>query len=206
MLEPHAVVAVHRDGIESLAGFGSTAPPSLWSTQVCGVWTGADLAGHVLAVSRWYHQWLDRAEAGEVEPPFRLEAMATENQRALNALEPGTGPDRLAAFRRSALAYLDRVEPHWALPYGYPAGTITVGEHAALGAMEWHAHAWDLARALGRDHRPVDPDTLAAAVLPAWAARRGRVGGTSRRAAGSVARRLSRDPWTLLLRNTGRRP
>jgi len=206
MADRDAVLAVHRDGIEALAGFGATASAELWSTQVCGVWSGAELAGHVLLVSRWYHEWLDRAEAGESDPPFPARQLATYNQAALNALEGSPGPERLVEFRRSAMAYADRVEQRWDLPYGFPYGTVKAGQHAALAAMEWHAHAWDLARGIGEDHRPVDPETLASAVMEAWSARRGVVGRTVRRSVIPLARGAVRDPWPFLLRNTGRHP
>jgi hypothetical protein len=200
------LLAVHRDGVEALAGFGSTAAPALWERQVCGMWTGAELAGHVLRVSGWYHEWLDRAEAGESDPPFPAKQLATQNQQALNSLPLSSGPERLAAFRRRATEYTARLERHWDLPYGFPFGTVTAGQHAALGAMEWHAHAWDLARASGSDHRPVDPDTLAAGVVDAWSARHGPVRRVVRRSASPLLRGALRDPWPFLLRNTGRHP
>jgi uncharacterized protein (TIGR03083 family) len=206
VVDREAVLAVHRDGIEALAGFGSTAPDALWSAPACGVWTGAELAGHVLAVSTWYHDWLDRAEAGESDPPFPLKRLATENQQALNAMPGSSGPDRLQEFRRSALDYLDRVEAQWDLPYGYPAGTITAGQHAALAAMEWHAHAWDLARAAGGDHHPVDPDALADAVIDAWTARHRTPKRQAQRCLAPLVKRTKRDPWHVLLKNTGRHP
>jgi uncharacterized protein (TIGR03083 family) len=206
MADRQAVLAVHRDGIEALAGFGSTAPESLWSRQVCGMWTGAELAGHVLLVSRWYHEWLDRAEAGTTDPPFPAKQLPSRNQAALNALAGSSGPDRLADFRRSATEYTDRLAGTWDLRYGFPSGTVTAGQHAALGAMEWHAHAWDLAQAGGTDHRPVDADTLADAVLEAWTARHGALRRAGRRSVVPLVRRSVRDPWTFLLRNTGRHP
>jgi hypothetical protein len=204
VVDRRGVLAVHRDGIEALAGFGATADPALWSTQVCGVWTGAELAGHVLTVSRWYHQWLDRAEAGESDPPFPAKQLATQNQQALNSLPAGSGPDRLVEFRRSALDYVARLEDDWELRYGFPFGTVAAGQHAALAAMEWHAHAWDLAQAAGTDHCPVDADTLMAAVLDAWSSRHGAIRRTARRSAMPLVRRAVRDPWLFLLRNTGR--
>jgi uncharacterized protein (TIGR03083 family) len=198
------VLAVHRDGIEALAGFGPAADPELWSRQVCGMWTGGELAGHVLQVSRWYHQWLDRAEAGESDPPFPAKQLATQNQQALNSLPLSSGPERLATFRRSAVDYTQRLEGTWDLPYGFPSGTVTAGQHAAVAAMEWHAHAWDLARASGADHRPVDPDTLLEAVVDAWSGRHGAVRRVVGRSASPVVRRVVGDPWPFLLRNTGR--
>jgi hypothetical protein len=206
MVDRRAVLAVHRDGIEAIAGFGATAPDALWSTTVCGVWDGAELAGHVLVVSAWYHEWLDRAEAGESSPPFPARQMATRNQTALNQLDASSGPDRLVDFRRSATGYADRLEESWDLAYGFPFGTVKAGQHAALAAMEWHAHAWDLARGMGEDHRPVDPETLGAAVMEAWSARHGAVRRTLRRSMIPVARRAMQDPWPFLLRQTGRHP
>ena len=206
MVDRDAVLAVHRDGIEAVAGFGATAPEELWTTTVCGVWDAAELAGHVLVVSGWYHEWLDRAEAGESDPPFSSRQLATRNQGALNALDAASGPSRLVDFRRSATAYADRLEGAWDLRYGFPFGTVTAGQHAALGAMEWHAHAWDLARGIGEDHRPVDPETLASGVMEAWSARHGAVRRTLRRSVIPLARGAVRDPWPFLLRNTGRHP
>jgi hypothetical protein len=39
---------------------------------------------------------------------------------------------------------------------------VTVGGMAGAACAEWHLHAWDLARALGKDYFPADPDILAA--------------------------------------------
>ena len=39
---------------------------------------------------------------------------------------------------------------------------MTVGGMAGAACAEWHLHAWDLARALGKDYSPADPDLLAA--------------------------------------------
>ena len=39
---------------------------------------------------------------------------------------------------------------------------MTVGGMAGAACAEWHLHAWDLARALGKDYSPADPDILAA--------------------------------------------
>ena len=37
---------------------------------------------------------------------------------------------------------------------------------AGAACAEWHLHAWDLARSLGKDYRPADPEL----VLTAWRA------------------------------------
>ena len=41
---------------------------------------------------------------------------------------------------------------------------MTVGGMAGAACAEWHLHAWDLARSLGKDYRPADPGL----VLAAW--------------------------------------
>ena len=35
-----------------------------------------------------------------------------------------------------------------------------MGGMAGAACAEWHLHAWDLARAQGKDYRPADPDML----------------------------------------------
>ena len=44
--------------------------------------------------------------------------------------------------------------------------TVTVGGMAGAACAEWQLHAWDLARALGKDYRPASPET----VLGGWRA------------------------------------
>jgi hypothetical protein len=39
---------------------------------------------------------------------------------------------------------------------------VTVGGTVGAACAEWHLHAWDLARALGQDYSPADPDILVA--------------------------------------------
>ena len=57
---------------------------------------------------------------------------------------------------------------------------MTVGLHAGVAAAEWHLHAWDLATAAGKSHRPSDPHTLflatAACMLAAQGGLRARLG------------------------------
>ena len=46
-------------------------------------WTGTELARHVLSVIGWYHDWLDRAEAGDSSPAFPIDDLAARNARDL---------------------------------------------------------------------------------------------------------------------------
>ena len=41
---------------------------------------------------------------------------------------------------------------------------------AGAACAEWHLHAWDLARSLGKDYRPADPELVltASGRDPGW--------------------------------------
>jgi hypothetical protein len=67
---------------------------------------------------------------------------------------------------------------------------------AGAACAEWHLHAWDLARSLGKDYRPADPEL----VLAAWQ------GGTPQLWAGLPVEPGRDDPWYLLLLASGRDP
>lgn len=175
-----------------------------WGQPACGEWTGVDLAGHLVTVARWYHRWLDRAEAGDSAPPFPADVLGARTAEALAQLEPGTGPERVDTFTREAEAYAERLPATWLLPYGYPFGTVTAGLHAGVATVEWHIHAWDLARAAGADHRPADAQALALGAIRCVAAATGGWRGAALGALGPIAFR--RDPWASLLTRSGRHP
>jgi hypothetical protein len=93
---------------------------------------------------------------------------------------------------------------------------VTVGGMAGAACAEWHLHAWDLARALGKDYRPADPDILLrgwAEGMPhllAWggldpaqaeAEKAAVAPGRGGRPAGPPVRE---DPWHVMLRESGR--
>lgn len=89
-------------------------------------------------------------------------------------------------------------------------GALSVGQHTGLAVGEWHLHAWDLAQVGAQEHRPCDPEVIAAGrqalpkPLPAgdpwtatlrWAGRRAQVGSRSQGAPGhdrGVITRLER--------------
>ena len=51
----------------------------------------------------------------------------------------------------------------WDLPHHrYRDTLVTVGAMAGAACVEWHLHAWDLARALGKDYRPAAPEIVLA--------------------------------------------
>ena len=140
---------------------------------------------------------LSRLMATGVHPDTLARKMARQNAAELAALPDGTGPEHIAAFARSARAYARRVRAVWGLPHHqYRGMTVTVGGMAGAACAELQLHAWDLARALGKDYRPASPETVLAGwragmpQLPVW------VEASPGYAAG--------DPWHALLATSGR--
>ena len=170
-----AIAAVTR-------GFGDDdwARPS-----ACAGWTNLDVAGHVLAVVRWHHAWLDASIAGAADPPWPASELARRNAEELAVLEIENGSARVEAFSADATRYADRIEPIWDAPYVYPGGRVTVGVHAQLVVGEWSLHAWDI----DRSHRPSAQD--AALVRATWVV---------------LDRPITADgdPWNALLTASGR--
>ena len=211
---PDDVVAAVREGIDAVESIAAGYADDQWARSTpCDEWDATALAGHVLCVSRWYHAWLDRAEAGDTAKPFDGSELPEQNRLALLELDaegPLDGPARVAAFAESARAYAGRLPDAWDLPFGYPRGTVTAGLHAGMLTVEWHVHAWDLAQAVGLDHRPAHPEMLVQAAATTQASLqvdRGRGRGLAAAVGRSVAARRARragDPWLFLLGVAGR--
>ncbi len=200
---PAAFRTRYHDGVESLAalttGFGETD----WGTIACGKWTARDLAGHVVGVIGWYHDWLDRALDGDASPPFEPDDMDAENDRALARIDIDDGPARIELFVEKARRYAARVDDvDWDLPYGYPRGTVTVGQHfGGAATVEWHVHAWDFSNGA---HRPADATELFIAAADLHLAGSDSILGRVQRRLAPVA--AKRDPWKQMLRAIGRTP
>jgi uncharacterized protein (TIGR03083 family) len=162
----------YADGVDAIVAAATQVED--WSAPTpCAAWTATDVAGHVLAIARYYNGILDAVESGQPRrdlPRGRgLEAM---NARDLAALPATGGPERIGEFATSARSYGDRLASvDWLMVLGYWAdlGPLTVAKHTGLAVGEWHIHAWDLWQSIGRDHRPADPEVGAAAraALPA---------------------------------------
>ena len=196
-----AILALYEEGVGAVQGVVAGWSEDEWLRPACGEWTATDLAGHLLCVARWYHDWLDRAEAGDSSPPFPFADLPARNQAAIDALPATSGPARLEEFGQEARRYAARLPPVWDLAYGYPLGTVTAGLHAGAAATEWHVHAWDLAAG---QYRPAHPGDLFVAVAEA---RLRSQGGVTGRAAVALLPILARyRPWQQLLRRSGRRP
>lgn len=194
LIAPDRVADLYRQGVAAVA---RTEPP--WDRPACGTWAAAETVRHLAAVARWYHDWLDRALAGEVTRPFDGATIDERNATAVEALRDVAPQEAVQRFVDDAGSYLDRAATHWDLPFGYPFGITTVGDHLGLAATEWHLHAWDLDPA----YRPSDPAGLFFAAATGVAATKPGVTRLALRLLIPLGARSS--PWKSLLRQSGRR-
>jgi hypothetical protein len=124
--------------------------------------------------------------------------LARQNSAELAALPDVPGPEHIKAFAESARSYGRRLPLSWDLPHHQYQGTdVTVAAMAGAACAEWHLHAWDLARSLGKDYRPADPEL----VLAAWRAGLPQLWPPPPERAGDAD-----DPWHFLLLASGRDP
>jgi uncharacterized protein (TIGR03083 family) len=190
------VLAMFDEGVAAFVAEAGRLDADGWSRPACGEWTATELARHVLTVIGWYHDWLDRAEAGDPSPAFRIDELDERAARSLVEVGDVPGPVATARFAEAATRYTERLEEAWDLPYGYPRGTVTAGLHAGMACVEWHAHTWDLATSAGRDHRPLRPDRLYLVAADCLAAA----------TTGAVSdEEPPEHPWGALLVRSGRR-
>jgi hypothetical protein len=177
-----------------------------------------------------FHEYLDDAPASRlarlmatgVHPDTLARKLARQNAAELAALPEAPGSEHIEAFASSARSYAQRLLPMWDLPHHqYRDVLVTVGGMAGAACAEWHLHAWDLARALGKDYRPADPDILLCgwnAGMPQLLAGAGLDHAGAQQHAGAqeaaavrrpravAAAAVREDPWLVLLRASGRIP
>jgi len=168
------VLAAYRDGITVICELAAQFSDHAWLAPTpCREWRAVDLAGHLRCVADDYHEYLDDAPASRLARLMATGApadslarkLARQNAAELAALPDGPGPEHITAFAESARAYGRRVYAAWDQPHhSYRGAVVTVGAMARAACAEWHLHAWDLARSLGKDYRPADPGL----VLTAW--------------------------------------
>ena len=198
--------AAYCDGIRAILEIAGRFDRKTWNAPTtCPEWRAADLAGHLRCVADDYHEYLDGAPASrlarllatDVPADSIARKLARQNAAELAALPDAPGPEHIAAFAESARGYGRRLAPSWDLPHHrYRGAEVTVGAMAGAACAEWHLHAWDLARSLGKDYRPADPEL----VLAAWR------GGTPQLWSVPTAGPAGDDPWYSLLLASGRDP
>jgi uncharacterized protein (TIGR03083 family) len=197
-------LGAYRDGVAVICELAAQFAPADWGAATpCAEWRAADLAGHLRCVADDFHEYLDDAPGSRLArlmatgaPPEKLaRKLARQNAAELAALPYGPAPpDHIAAFAQSARCYAGRLDPLWELPHHrYRDAVVTVGGMAGAVCSEWHMHAWDLARALGKDYRPAAPEI----VLAGWLAGMPQLPPCATR---------GDDPWVVLLVASGRPP
>jgi uncharacterized protein (TIGR03083 family) len=169
---PGPALAAYHAGVMVICELAAQFTDDGWGAPTpCPEWRAADLAGHLRCVADDYNEYLDDAPASRLsrlmatgaEPASLARKIARQNAAELAALAEGHGPEHIAAFAASARAYAERLPAVWDLPHHYYRDTeVTVGGMAGAACAEWHLHAWDLARALGKDYSPANPELLAA--------------------------------------------
>jgi hypothetical protein len=204
------VLAAYRDGITVICELAAQFTEATWlAATPCAEWRAADLAGHLRCVADDYHEYLDDAPASRLARLMSTNAsaeslarkLARQNSAELAALPDVTGPEHIKAFAESARSYGRRLPQSWDLPHHrYQGSDITVGAMAGAACAEWHLHAWDLARSLGKDYRPAVPEI----VLAAWRAGMPQLWPAP--AGGSPGAGDADDPWHFLLIASGRDP
>ena len=167
---PGPALAAFHDGVTVICEISAQFGDAAWSApSPCPEWRVIDLAGHLRCVADDFHEYLDDAPASRlarlmatgVHPDTLARKLARQNAAELAALPDASGPEHIEAFASSARAYAQRLLPIWDLPHHqYRDVLVTVGGMAGAACAEWHLHAWDLARAQGKDYRPADPDML----------------------------------------------
>jgi uncharacterized protein (TIGR03083 family) len=197
-------LGAYRDGVTVICELAAQFDDQTWAAPTpCAEWRAADLAGHLRCVADDYHEYLDEAPGSRLarlmatgaHPDTLARKLARQNAAELAALPERPAPEHIAAFAESARSYADRLGPVWELPHHrYRDAVVTVGGMAGAACAEWHLHAWDLARALGKDYRPADPEI----VLAGW--RAGFPQLPAQKEAGSG------DPWLAVLRASSRSP
>jgi uncharacterized protein (TIGR03083 family) len=167
---PGPALAAFHDGVTVICEISAQFGDAGWiAPSPCPEWRVIDLAGHLRCVADDFHEYLDDAPASRlarlmargVHPDTLARKLARQNAAELAALPDASGPEHIEAFASSARAYAQRLLPIWDLPHHqYRDVLVTVGGMAGAACAEWHLHAWDLARAQGKDYRPADPDML----------------------------------------------
>jgi uncharacterized protein (TIGR03083 family) len=201
---PELALAAFRDGVTVICELSAQFTDEMWLAPTpCTEWRAIDLAGHLRCVADDYHEYLDDAPVSRLA---RLLAtgvhadklgrkLARQNAAELAALPDAPGPAQIAEFAESARLYAQRLPAVWDLPHHWYAGAdVSVGAMTGWVCAEWHLHAWDLARALGKDYRPASPEVL----LAGWRA------GVPHLPAGRLT--PGSDAWRALLTASGRPP
>lgn len=191
-----ATVAAVELGIDAVTARAIGAPTE--AATPCPAWCVHDLVRHLEAIAGAYLLWTGSAVGGRIARMRLGDDLGHYNQLMLERLPRLTVADHVRRFRELASDHARLARVTWSMPMlTSPDGiVIDVGRHAGVVAVEWHVHAWDLARAGGATHEP-DGATLDV-LTAAWDDTLAGLTGAQRDPAGGA--------WTSVLLATGRTP
>lgn len=203
-LGPQQVIAQFDEGVAAIVDHASRREGRDWHKTIVGDWSAHELARHLVAVTDWYHEWLDAALAGDSTQPFPAKQLDDRNELAILDLRDLEGPEAVNRFAERANGYAERLRSaeasgDWTIAYGFANGVSTVGGHAGIAAAEWHLHAWDMSGGLWS---PTNSSDLYLAVGDGMTATQPRWKQVVTRRV--VKRIAQRDPWLDLLKRSGR--
>jgi uncharacterized protein (TIGR03083 family) len=183
-----------RAEVTRLLKLGGSLDPDDWNEPSrCEGWTIGDVFAHLCGDFERWARWLGAALSGDLTQPFALEQLAADNAALLEQYAGVDPPHLLVALERSAGDYINRlanVLP--SVPQAHPRGTITVGDQILWAASECALHGWDIATAL-------DMTWEAPAGLP-------RIYNAWLHSPLPPLPEDEADPWTAILRASGRNP
>lgn len=188
-----ALIGAQREGVDAVTSVAARFADADWSRpSPCTEWSATDLAAHLRATAVRYGALLAEADAGRVTDVAVLQDLAVRNAAAIAALPPASGPEHIEVFAAQAVRLAERVPgAEGTVVQRWRDGTTLSGRHlAAVAVVEWHVHAWDLARAIGVDYAPRDPLVVA----DAW------------RASIRHIELPGGEPWRAVIVASGRRP
>lgn len=197
------ITKIYLDGVSSIVEITNRFDEADWDKQCCGEWSTADTARHLLSVTDWYNSWLDRAIDGDSSIPFTESAFDAQGKAGIQIYSTISGQESVEKFAMKAKQYLDRASLELERPFGFPLGTVTVGQHLGIAATEWHLHAWDLSTVSGELHKLRDAEDLMIAAADGISHTKNHIQGTIiRKMAPLVAKK---NPWGRLISESGRK-
>ena len=190
------VLEAVRTGLLAVVAELEVADPD--AQTPCAQWRVHDLARHLEAIAGAFLLWTGSAVGGRIARLRVGEDLARYNDLMLTRLPRLALDVHARRYEALALDHARLARATWDMPVLETPDDVVleVGRHAGGVALEWHVHAWDLARARGAGHRPAatDVEVMAHAWDDVFAGLTGMV------------RDTRTDPWESLLCASGRTP
>ena len=185
-----------RTGIDAVVRQIEAADPE--APTPCVRWSVHDLVRHLEAIAGAYLLWTGSAVGGRIARLRVGDELARYNDLMLERLPTLPLPVHARRFADLATDHLRLARVTWDMPVLETPDDVVlvVGRHAGGVALEWHVHAWDLARSRHDDHRP--DDDAVTVMARAWDDVYAGLTGT--------VRDTGADPWGSLLVASGRTP